>query len=85
MHRALTSRTMTPGSLSALGRFLILAGLLLVILGAGLILLPRLGFFRLPGDIVIERRNLVVYIPVVSSIVLSLILTLILNLIFRRW
>ncbi|MCX7733132.1 MAG: DUF2905 family protein, partial [candidate division WOR-3 bacterium] len=44
---------MTPGSLSALGRFLILAGLLLVILGAGLILLPRLGFFRLPGDIVI--------------------------------
>ncbi len=81
----LTSLMMTPGSFSTLGRFLILVGLLLIFFGAGLILLPRLGFFRLPGDIVIERRNLVVYIPVVSSIVLSLILTLIFNLVLRRW
>lgn len=74
---------MTPGSISTIGRFLILTGVVMIFLGAGILVLSRLGFFRLPGDIVIERRNLVVYIPIVSSILLSLILTLILNLIFR--
>ncbi|MGB9742953.1 MAG: DUF2905 domain-containing protein [candidate division WOR-3 bacterium] len=71
-------------SLDGIGRWLIFTGIVLVVLGLVIVLFSRLGFFRLPGDIVIARRNFVLYIPIVSSIVLSLILTVILNLIFRR-
>jgi hypothetical protein len=76
---------MALNSLYGIGRFLIVTGIVLVVFGLAIVLLSRFGFFRLPGDILIERRNFVVFIPIVSSIVLSLILTLILNLIFRRW
>jgi len=64
----------------ALGRLLLVVGLLLV--GAGLLLsyggkLPfRLG--RLPGDIHYSGRHGTFYFPVVTCIVLSLALTLIL-------
>ncbi|MEO0004697.1 MAG: DUF2905 family protein, partial [candidate division WOR-3 bacterium] len=68
-----------------LARLLIITGVLLIFAGLFLLLFSRLGFLRLPGDILIQRRNLTIYIPVVSAIVLSLILTLILNLIFWRW
>jgi hypothetical protein len=71
----------------AVGRILVLAGL--VIVAAGLLAmlgaklgLPRLG--RLPGDIVWRGRNTTVYLPVVTCIVLSVLLTLILSLI-NRW
>ncbi len=70
---------------SVLGRLLILLGVFLLIAGGLILLLSRLGVSRMPGDIVIQRPNLVVYIPVVSALVLSLLLTLILNLIFWRW
>ncbi len=73
------------GGLNPVGRLLIVVGVFLILLGGAIILFGRLGFFRLPGDILIERKNFTVYIPIVSSIILSLILTLILNLIFRRW
>jgi|UniRef100_A0A7V3PS76 hypothetical protein len=75
---------MVTDSLTGVARFLIFTGTILVMLGLGILLFSRLGVFRLPGDIVIERRNLVVYIPIVSSILLSLILSVILSLIFRR-
>ncbi len=70
-------------NIQALARFLILTGVIIVIIGLLLLLFGRLGFSRLPGDIVIERRNLVVYFPIVSMLVISLVLTLLLNLIFR--
>jgi hypothetical protein len=76
------------GDLSGLGRLLIVAGGVLLALGALLLLaqrlpgLQRLG--RLPGDITIERGPLTVFVPIVSSIIISLVLTIILNLIFRR-
>ncbi|MGQ9707691.1 MAG: DUF2905 family protein [bacterium] len=72
-------------SLQPLARLLIIAGIFLILAGLALILFSRLGIFRLPGDILIQRRNLIIYIPVASAIVLSLLLTLILNLIFWRW
>lgn len=70
---------------SALGRLLIVLGVFLLIAGGLILLLSRLGVSRMPGDIVIQRPNLVVYIPIVSALLLSLLLTLILNLIFWRW
>lgn len=67
--------------LENLGRLLIVLGL--VIAGLGLLVLlagriPVLG--RLPGDIVIERDSVRIYIPIATSILLSLLLTLLLTL-----
>jgi hypothetical protein len=69
---------------SQLGRILIVLGLSAVVVGAIMVALGKLGVGRLPGDILIERRNLKVYIPVVSSIVISVVLTVLANLWLRR-
>jgi hypothetical protein len=54
-----------------MSRFLITFGLIL--LAAGLLspLVQKLGLGRLPGDIVIERENFTVYIPLGTSILIS--------------
>ncbi len=67
-----------------LGKLLIGVGLLIVILGIILLVIPKVPFLgRLPGDVVVQRENFTFYFPVVSSILLSVILTIILNLFFR--
>lgn len=67
-----------------LGRFLVVAGLVIVLLGvllwAGVF--PR-WIGRLPGDIRFERGNFSFYFPVVTCIVVSVVLTLLFSL-FRR-
>ena len=74
--------------LSGAGRLLFITGLVLAAAGALLILAPRfpgldrLG--RLPGDFVVERGPVTVFIPIVSSIAISVLLTIVLNLILRR-
>ena len=69
-----------------LGKWLIIAGIAVILLGGMVILLARLGFFRLPGDIHLRGRNWQVYIPLATCIILSIMLTLIMWLInyFRR-
>ena len=60
----------------SLGRFLIIAGLGLVVVGA-LLMTPAFGWLgRLPGDIRVERDNLRVYVPVTTSILVSIVLSL---------
>jgi hypothetical protein len=71
-------------SIPALARLLVVVGLLIALAGVALHVLARFGWLRLPGDILVQRRNLVVYIPVASALVLSLVLTLVLNLLFRK-
>ena len=39
---------------------------------------------RLPGDIRIDRPNLVVRIPLASMLLISVVLTLLINLLIRR-
>lgn len=70
--------------LEPLGKILLLFGSILVLLGGALLFFGRIPIFRLPGDIVIRRPNLLVYIPLTSMVVLSLVLTVVLNLLFRR-
>jgi hypothetical protein len=67
-------------------KFLILFGAIIIVLGGLIILLGKVGLFRLPGDFEFGSRNWKIYIPIASSIILSIILTLILWLIsrFRR-
>ncbi|MCK9615513.1 MAG: DUF2905 domain-containing protein [Candidatus Omnitrophica bacterium] len=69
-----------------LGKILIITGSFLVILGVGLTILARfkipfLG--RLPGDILIQKKNFTFYFPIVTSIILSIILSLILYLVSK--
>jgi hypothetical protein len=76
------------GDLSGAGRFLLVTGLVLTAVGALLILAPRIPGLdrlgRLPGDFVVERGPVTVFIPIVSSIVISVLLTIVLNLILMR-
>jgi hypothetical protein len=58
------------------GRMLVAAGLLLVLVGLVVWLLERSGFRGLPGDLRFESGNLRVYFPIVTCLALSLILTL---------
>jgi hypothetical protein len=61
-----------------LGKSLILFGVILA--GVGLLLvfankIPLLG--KLPGDILIQRKNLTFYFPLASSIIISVVLSLV--------
>ncbi len=60
-----------------MSRLLILMGIALIALGLLWLAAERLGLVRLPGDIVFERGNLRVYIPLATSLLLSVILSLI--------
>ncbi len=69
-----------------MGRLLITAGIVLIVLGAIVILGERAGirFGRLPGDIRIEGRRGSFYFPIVTCLLLSLVLSLIAWLFNRR-
>lgn len=66
-----------------MARWLIIFGIVLVAAGLLWPWLQKLGLGRLPGDIVIERDGLRVYVPIVTSIVISVVLSLILWLVNR--
>ncbi len=68
-----------------LGRYLVIAGVILILLGGGFYLASKLGLplGHLPGDIRIEGKSGSFYFPIVTSIVLSLVLTIVLNIIIR--
>ncbi|RKX70976.1 DUF2905 domain-containing protein [candidate division WOR-3 bacterium] len=68
----------------SVSRFLILVGLLLIFFGLALQFFPKIPFFRLPGDIVIQRKNFVFYFPIVTVLILSLIFSILLNIFSRR-
>lgn len=60
-----------------IGRILILFGILLVVIGGLVILVAKIpGIGKLPGDILIERKNFTFYFPIVTCVLISLILSL---------
>ncbi len=63
------------------GRWLVVFGAVLIVIGVLMMLLGRVGLFRLPGDFSFGGRGWRVYFPLASSILLSILLTLILWLI----
>jgi hypothetical protein len=70
--------------LEAMGKLLILFGLILVGIGGLIWLAGRLpGIGELPGTIRIERPGFTCIIPILGSIILSLVLTIVLNIIAR--
>jgi hypothetical protein len=70
--------------LSGIGKFLVIAGIVLVAMGLLFVLTGKGLIPRLPGDLRFGKGNTRVYIPLGTSIVLSVVLTIVLNLFFRR-
>jgi Protein of unknown function (DUF2905) len=58
---------------------IISAAIVLLIVGLFWPLLGRIPLFRLPGDIVINRPGMKVYIPITSMVILTLLLSLLLR------
>lgn len=65
-------------------KIIIIFGIILVLTGLIFYFFDKLPLFKLPGDIVIKRRNYTIYIPFATMILVSIILTIILNFIFRK-
>jgi hypothetical protein len=70
-----------------IARYTILAGIVLIVVGAILFGLARLNIplGRLPGDIRIEGENGSFYFPIVTCILISIVISVILSLIGRFW
>jgi membrane protein implicated in regulation of membrane protease activity len=65
------------------GKWLMVAGIVLLLIGL-LVQTGALGWFgRLPGDIRIERPGSSFYFPITSMIIVSMVLSVLLSL-FRR-
>jgi Protein of unknown function (DUF2905) len=61
-----------------IGKFLIIFGVIIIAIGGFLLIsgkIPWVG--KLPGDIIVQRKNFTFYFPLATSILLSLLLTLI--------
>ena len=71
--------------MNGLGKFLIIFGILILILGL-LISYTNLDKFlgKLPGDINIKKGHANFHFPIASCLIISLILTIILNLLLRK-
>ena len=71
--------------METIGRYMMIGGILLFLLGSGIYLSAKLGLplGRLPGDIRIEGENGVFYFPITSSILASVAVTILLNLVIR--
>jgi hypothetical protein len=66
-----------------MARWLIILGVVLIMAGVLWPWLAKVGLGRLPADIVIERENVRLYVPITTSIVISVVLSLILWLLNR--
>lgn len=70
---------------SFVGRFMILAGAILIVMGIVILSKGRVPFLgRLPGDIRIEREGFRFYFPIVTCIIISIVLSLIMILLTRK-
>lgn len=71
--------------METIARYLMIGGILLFLIGAGVYLAAKFGLplGRLPGDIRIEGENGSFYFPITTSILVSLVLTIVLNVIVR--
>jgi len=63
--------------MESLAKFLIVLGLIIFLFGVFILFLWKIPFFgKLPGDILIQKKNLLIYFPLTTSLLLSILLTL---------
>lgn len=71
-------------NLEGIGKLLIGGAIVLIVLGGIFLLLSRFGLDRLPGDLVFQRGNFTVYVPIGLMILVSIVGTILLNIFLRR-
>lgn len=71
--------------LATIGRWLVIGGLALAVIGGLMVLAARSGIplGRLPGDIHFQSGNVTVFIPLATMILLSVVLTVLVNVVLR--
>ncbi len=63
---------------ASIGKLIIIAGIILVIIGLMVYLKPNIPFLgKFPGDIRVEKENFKFYFPITTSIIVSIVLSLI--------
>ena len=68
-----------------IGKMLLLIGIIVAAIGGLLIIAGRISWFgRLPGDILIQKKNFTFYFPLATSVLISIVLTLLFWLLGRR-
>jgi hypothetical protein len=64
--------------MAALGRVLILLGIVIILIGLGLLFAHKIPYIgRLPGDIYVKKDNFTFYFPLGTCIVISVVLSFI--------
>ncbi|MFP4466230.1 MAG: DUF2905 domain-containing protein [Candidatus Goldiibacteriota bacterium] len=67
-----------------IGKFLIIAGIVVIAAGIILVVFKNIPLGRLPGDIKIEKGSTNIYIPITTSILISIVLSIIFFLTGRK-
>jgi hypothetical protein len=60
-----------------MARILILLGLAIPVAGLPWPYLSQIGLGRLPGDIVVERKNVTLYFPLMTCLLMSVLISLV--------
>jgi len=72
--------------LTGLGKILLIAGGVIVVVGLLLVFSQHIPFLgKLPGDIFIKKDNFSFYFPIVTMLIVSIALTIIINVILYFW
>ena len=66
------------------GRFLVIAGTVVIVIGVVFLMSDKLPIGRLPGDLKFGGERFRVYIPIATCVLLSIVITLIVNLFSRK-
>jgi len=70
--------------MNSFAKFFLILGAVFLTIGLVLMVAPKLPWLgRLPGDILIRKKNFTFYFPLATSVILSIILTVLINL-FRK-
>jgi len=70
--------------LTGLGKILLIAGGVIVVVGLLLVFSQHIPFLgKLPGDIFIKKDNFSFYFPIVTFLIISIVLTIIINVIIH--
>ncbi|MDR3012192.1 MAG: DUF2905 domain-containing protein [Chitinispirillales bacterium] len=66
------------------GRFFIMAGAAIIVIGLIFVLSDKIPLGRLPGDLQVGGERFKIYIPIATSILLSIVLTIVVNFFARK-
>jgi hypothetical protein len=66
------------GGMGGLSRWLIVFGIVLIVAGLLWPLLQKVGLDQIPGNIVVDRENFRLYLPLGTSLVISVVVSVLL-------